>query len=254
MPRIAFACLCAVALAVLPACGSGGQQVAGASAASTGSSSSGSSSTASSSADSATGESSSGADTTPPLETSGTESARASQGGQPSLTVASLPIGANADEKCLTISFEGAASEVPAGMRLVVTGIAFKPKVVQFGGSGCAGETPVCRVGLALTESGSDQCLASIKSDAGAAGTQVEVQVAATVDCTGGQVPACVRFKEKIESDANNQGIATFEVSEPDEPETTPTDEAPSPSESQPADSSDSSESSDSGTTTPSSS
>jgi len=228
MQRIVFACLCAAVLAVLPACSSAGQGVAGASAASTGSTS----------ADSATNESSSGSgstssDAAPPAETSGTESARPPQGGQGSLTVASLPIGANADgDGCMTISFEGAASEVPAGMRLVVTDIEFKPQVVQFGGPACPQETPVCRPGLVLTETGNDQCFASITMGGAAVGTSVQVQVKANVDCTGGQVAACTQFKEKIDSDEKSNGIATFEVPEPNQPETTPTDQSPSPSES----------------------
>jgi hypothetical protein len=233
MRRITFACLCAAALAVLPACGSAGQEVAGASAASTGSSST----------ESATSESSSESDTTPPAETSGTESARRSQSEQASLTVASLPIGANAGEGCLTIRFLQAASEVPAYLRLVVTRVWFKPEAIAFGGSGCSGRTPVCADGLVLTESGSDECFASITTgDAGAVGTQVQVQVAATVDCAGGQVAACARFKERLESDENSVGIATVSVPEPPQPETSTTVEPPSPSE--PAGSS------DSGTTT----
>src|SRR3954470_9862533 len=104
MRRIAFACLCAAALAVLPACGSSGQEVGGASAASTESSS--------------TGESSSESDTAPAAETGGTEPARPPQNNQGSLEVASLPLGANVDgDGCLTIRFQGAASEVPAYLR-----------------------------------------------------------------------------------------------------------------------------------------
>ena len=87
MPRIVCACLCAAALAVLPACGSSGQELPGAAAASTGGSST----------DSATSESSSEPDTAPPPETSGTESARPPQRQQPSVTVASLPIGVDAN-------------------------------------------------------------------------------------------------------------------------------------------------------------
>ena len=230
MPRIAFACLCAAALAVLPACGSAGQEVTAGSAAST----------ESSSTDSATSESSSesdsasASDTTPPPETGGTEAARSPRSEQPSLKVASLPIGANADgDGCLTIRFLRAASEVPAGMRLVVTRVWFEPEVIQFGGSACPQATPVCRPGLVLTETTRDECFASITTGDAAVGSRVEVQVKATVDCVGGQLAACVRFKEKIESDENSEGIATFSVPEPNEPETTPTVEPPSPSESE---------------------
>jgi hypothetical protein len=229
MPRITFAWLCAAALAVLPACGSTGQEVPDASMSSTGSSSADSATSESSSES----ESTSASDTTPPPETSGTESARPPQSEQPSLTVASLPIGANADEGCLTIRFLRAASEVPADMRLVVTRVLFKPEAIEFGGSGCSGMTHVCGDGLVLTESGSDECSASITtSDAGAVGTQVEVQVAATVDCAGGHVAACVRFKERLESDEDSVGIATISVPEPPQPETSPTVEPPSPLES----------------------
>jgi hypothetical protein len=223
MGRIAFACLCAATLAVLPGCGSSGQELAVASASSTGSSST----------DSATKKSSSESDTTPPTETSATEPARRSQSEQGSLTVASLPIGANADEGCLGIRFLRAASEVPADMKLVVTRVRFKPEAIEFGGSGCSGRTPVCSDGLVLTESGSDECFASIRtSDSGAVGTRVEVEVAASVDCAGAQVAACVRFKEKLDSDERSVGAATISVPEPPETETSPTVEPPSPSES----------------------
>ena len=227
MPRIVFACLCAAALTVLPACGSSGQEVAAGSAAST----------ESSSADSATSESSSESDSTsasdtqPPPETSGTESARSRQTEQASLTVASLPIGANADLGCLVIRFLNAASEIPADMRLVVTRIWFKPEAVEFGGSGCAGDHQVCREGLVLTESSSDECFASITAT-GPVGTRVAVQVAASVDCVGGRVAACLQFKARLQSDENGVGIATFSVPEPPEAETSPSVEPPSPSDS----------------------
>jgi hypothetical protein len=153
--------------------------------------------------------------------------------------VASLPIGVNADgDGCMTIRFAGAASEVPAGMTLVVTDIVFDPKKVQFGGSACPQATPVCRPGLVLTETSRDECFASITTGDLPVDTQVEVQVNATVDCVGGQVAACVRFKEKVESDQNSD--PTFSVPEPNQPETTPTVEPPSPSESESAGSSDS--------------
>jgi len=147
--------------------------------------------------------------------------------------VASLPLGANVDgDGCLTIRFLGAASEVPAGMSLVVTRVGFDPAAIEFGGSGCSGRTRVCGPGLVLTESGSDECFASVRSDPGAAGSKVEVQVAATVDCIGGQVAACVRYKEEVEGDKGSEDLRTVEVPEPNEPETTPTVQAPSPSES----------------------
>src|SRR4051794_40364547 len=134
MPRVAFALLCAAVLALLPACGSAGQQGAAASAALTGSSSS--------SGDDSTSES----DTAPATETGGTESAGPAQGGQGSLKVASLPLGANVDaEGCLSIRFQGSASEVPTGMTLVVTGIWFDPEVFTFGGSACPGERSRCQ-------------------------------------------------------------------------------------------------------------
>jgi len=220
MPRIALACLCAAALAVLPACGSSGQEVPGVSAASTGSSFT----------DSA-GQSSSESDTAPPAETSGTESARPPQGKQPSVTVASLPIGVDTDEGCLTIRFERAASEVPAGMRVVVTRIRFKPQVIEFGGSGCSGRTPLCRDGLVLTQGGRDKCFASIRArDADDVGRRVEVLARATVYCAAGQAAACVRYKKSLESDRQKEGVATVSVPEPPEAETSPTTEPPSPS------------------------
>jgi hypothetical protein len=251
MPRIMFACLCAAVLAVLPACGSGGQEVPGPSAASTGSLSADSGTSGSSSGSDSTSVS----DTTPPPETGGTESARPTQGGQGSLITASLPIGANLDgDGCLTINFLDAASTVPADMRLVVTLIKFDPQVFELTGSGCSGSHPVCRVGLVLTESSTDDCLALVRTSPSAVvGTRVRVKVAATVDCTGGQVAACRGYQEKLQSDANSEQLGSVEVPEPTEPETTPTDEAPSPPDSAgPSDSgsdSSSDSSSDSGTT-----
>ena len=228
MPRIGFACLCAVALAVLPACGSGGQQLAGASEASTTGSSSGNPAP-----DSAAGESSSGADTTPPVETGGTESARPTQGGQGSLVTASLPIGANVDgDGCLTIRFLDAASEVPANMRLVLTLVEFDPKVFELVGSGCSGSDPVCTVGLVLTETGTDECMALVKSDAAAVGTRVRVKVTAAVDCTGGQVADCADYQKKLQSDADSEQLGTVEVPQPNQPDTTPADQVPTPSDS----------------------
>jgi len=154
-----------------------------------------------------------------------------------------LPIGANVDgDACLTINFLDSASEVPADMRLVVTGIEFDPKLMVLVGSGCSGSTPVCRVGLVLTESGTDDCLALVKSDAGATGAKVRVKVTATLDCTGGQAAACGRYQEKLQSDADSEQLGIVEVPEPNEPETTPTDQPSPPSESD--------NSSDSGATT----
>jgi hypothetical protein len=117
-------------------------------------------------------------------------------------------------------------------MNLVLTRVRFKPEAIEFGGSGCSGGTPLCSEGLVLTESGSDECFASITSDAGAVGTQVEVQVGASVDCTGGQLASCLRFKERLESDEDSVGIATISVPEPPQPETSTTVEPPSSSES----------------------
>ena len=236
MPRTTFAFVCAAVLAVLAACGSSGQQLAGASSAAT----------ASSSTDSATSESSSGSDTSPPAETGGTESARPTQGGQGSLITASLPIGTNLDDAgCLTINFLDTASTVPADMKLVVNRIEFDPEVLALTGSGCPGNAPVCRVGLVLTESSTDSCLALVKTAAGAVGTRVRVKVAATVDCTGGQVAACRGYQEKLQSDADTEQLGSVEVPEPTQPDTTPTVEPPPPS--------DSATPSDSGTTTSSS-
>jgi hypothetical protein len=231
MPRITFAFLCAAVLAVLPACGSAGQEVAGASAASTGSSA----------ADSVAGQSSpesestSQSDTTPPPETGGTESARPTQGGQGSLITASLPIGANLDgDGCLTINFLDAASEVPADVRLVVTAIDFDPaNAFEFVGSGCSSgsNTPVCRVGLVQTESSTDQCLALVKNRSAAVNDHVDVVVTARVECTGGQAAACAQYKEKLDNDKKTDS-GSFQVPEPNQPETTPTDQPPPPSES----------------------
>ncbi len=221
MPRITFAFVCAAVLAVLAACGSSGQELAGASAA------------ANSSTDSATSESSSGSDTSPPAETGGTESARPTQGGQGSLITASLPIGTNLDDAgCLTINFLDAASTVPPDMKLVVNRIEFDPEVLALTGSGCPGNHPVCRVGLVLTESSTDSCLALVQAAAGAAGTSVRVKVAATLDCTGGQVAACRSYQEKLQSDANTEQLGSVEVPQPIQPDVTPTSEPPSPSES----------------------
>jgi len=145
--------------------------------------------------------------------------------------VASLPLGANVDgDGCLTIRFLGAASEVPGFLRLVVTRVSFDPQVIAFGGSGCSGRTRVCGAGLVLTETGDDECFASVRSDPGAVGTKVKVQVAATVDCTGGRAADCARYKEQVDSDKSSEDLGSVEVPEPNEPETTPTDEAPSTS------------------------
>ena len=103
----------------------------------------------------------------------------------------------------------------------------------------------MCRVGLVLTESSTDCCLALVKTAAGAAGTRVRVKVTATVDCTGGQVAACPGYQEKLQSDADTEQLGTVEVPEPNEPETTPTR---APATVGPSDSS-----SDSGATTSSS-
>jgi hypothetical protein len=128
-------------------------------------------------------------------------------------------------------------------MSLVVTDITFDPDDVKFGGSACPQETPVCRPGLVLTETGSDECFASITMGGVAVGTKVKVQVKATVDCTGGQVPACVAYQQKL---ASEQGGTDFPVPQPNEPDTTPADQAPPSSDSvSPSDSS-----SDSGATT----
>ncbi len=238
MPRIVFAVLCTAVLAVLPACGSAGQEVAGASAAATGSSSLDSAAGESSSAPDSTSDS----DTTPPLETGGTESVRPPQGGQGAVLTAGLPIGANVDDGwCLTINFLDSASDVPADMRLVVTGIEFDPALLELAGSDCSGSTPVCRVGLVLTESGTDGCLALVKSAGGAAGARVRVKVTATVDCTGGQVAACALYQQKLQSDADTEQSGSVEVPQPNEPETA-TEQSPPPP---PSDSS-----SDSGATT----
>jgi len=147
------------------------------------------------------------------------------------VTVASLPIGVDADEGCLTVRFERAASEVPAGMRVVVTRIRFKPQRIESGGSGCSGRTPLCRDGLVLTQSARDRCFASIRArDADDVGTRVEVQATATVHCPGGQAAACVRYKKRLEGDRQKEGVATVVVPEPPEAETRRTIEPPSPS------------------------
>jgi hypothetical protein len=123
------------------------------------------------------------------------------------------------------------ASEVPEGMRVVVTRIRFKPQRIEFGGSGCSGRTPLCRDALVLTQSGRDRCFASIRArDADDVGTRVEVQATGTVNCAGGQAVACVRYKKRLESDRQKEGVATVSVPEPPEAETRPTTEPPSPS------------------------
>ena len=89
----------------------------------------------------------------------------------------------------------------------------FDPEAIEIGGSGCSGETPSCLDGLNLTESTSDECFAAIRTaDPGAVGDQVEVEVAATVDCPRGSLPACTAFKEKLDSDEQSVGVAHIVV------------------------------------------
>ena len=89
----------------------------------------------------------------------------------------------------------------------------------------------MCRVGLVQTESSTDQCLALVKNRSAAVNDHVDVVVTARVECTGGQAAACAQYKEKLDNDKKTDS-GSFQVPEPNEPETTPTDQPSPPSES----------------------
>src|SRR4051812_16146501 len=165
MPRTTLARLCAVTLAVfvaLTACGPGSQSPVAATAPTGDAGASTSVDTSSEQASPAGSYDAS--DAPPPAETGGTEQAGPTGGAEPSLSVASLPIGANAYQGCLTVRFIGSASEIPAGLGLLVTGVTFDPPTLAISGPGCPGERVSCLGGLTLTESSSNECFLPVGS------------------------------------------------------------------------------------------
>lgn len=199
MPKIRCAWICVAALGVVTACtsasGGGSTPPVAASGVPTGSA-------AASSADLAS---------SPPPETSGTEPAGPAAGSDPALTVASLPIGVNADgEGCVTIRFLRSASEVPAGLRLVVTGVLFDPPP-RTGGSGCAGSRVWCLDRPVLTDSTGDECFVRVVGSPDG-DTMTKVQVTAMVDCPAGRQEDCRAFEQQLTDDAVSEGPTTVTV------------------------------------------
>src|SRR4051812_14661753 len=205
MRRIWVTCLCAAVLAALPGCGSGPSGLV------SGTSTDGATSTGGSSP---TTEAFSTTNTSPPPETGGTEAPRTDQSSKPAIEVAGLPIGVNSDGYCVDVRLLRSASEVPPGMRLVVTGVSVDPFGV--GGDGCSGQSGAPCLGLALTESSTDECVVPVTPPPGTPSADgVPVTVAASVDCPSGQDAACRAFRDRLDVDAKDQS-ATTDISPPD--------------------------------------
>ena len=110
----------------------------------------------------------------------------------------------------MTVRFVGSASEVPAGLRLVVTGISFDPAVTM-GGNGCGGSRIWCLDGPVLTESSSDECFVRVVGSPDG-DTTATVQVAARVDCPPGRRADCLAFEQRLVADGQSVGPRTVVV------------------------------------------
>jgi hypothetical protein len=253
MTKVPIVFVSAAVVALVAACGAGSPE-AQSPVAATSSIGSGTSSTTGDGSDAgsdAGASSSSESDAAPPTEDSGgTEAARPAQGA-PSLDLAGLPIGVNADGGCLTVRLLSSASEVPPGMGLRITGVSFTPRAIEVGSAGCTGHDAAC-LGLTLTESSTDECVVPIESAGGAApGELVSVSIQASIDCPPGQTPACLAYKEKVREDFREQEPVTVGV--PDSASGS-TDSSDAPSDSSDSSSDASSDSSAGGQSPPDSS
>lgn len=212
MPRITFAFLCAAALAV-SACGP--TSTAQGQVAATGGITESTSTDSSTSADAPATDSSPASEAPPPPETSGTESAGPVQSGEPSISVAGLPIGnGGVDGNCLSVQFLHASTHAPDGVRLVVTDILFKPALVHTGGSDCSGSgNPACLEKFVPTPD-QDVCDVAIQPVGEPdPAKSVEVSAVATVDCPPGRQQTCLDYRSTLENDHQ-----TFRIDVPERP------------------------------------
>lgn len=215
MSKLSVICLSAAALATVAGCGRGSPVTQDPVA-------------ATSSINSGAAGASTQADT-PPAETSGgTEPPRATREPPPAVEVASLPIGTNRDGNCLSVRLLSGASEVPAGLRLVITAVTFQPGAIELSGSGCSGGQTSC-LGLVLTESSDDECSVPIRATGLPSGSDgVEVVVAARVECPAGQGAACNDYKHTLEKDQRSEGSASVDVPQVETDEDGETSSSPS--------------------------
>lgn len=163
--------------------------------------------------------------TTPPPETSGAESTASRQPSQPSVEVASLPIGGGTDDddpavdQCIDVSYLG-SEPIPAGVRIAVTGVSFDPPSFRLGGGGCSGRgTPCTANGFAFTETNENsddgRCVVEIHATGPTPADGGNLVLKGQLLCPAGQEAPCQRFANAVRA-AQRENPQTIRVDAPD--------------------------------------
>ena len=124
----------------------------------------------------------------PAVEGSGPESPPPRKDGGPSITVASLPVGGNADQdpenplqQCASVNW--LLGSLPSGVVVRLGDVSFDPSgIFQQGGSGCGSNQPVCHAGTTWTKDGSSCSLPVTQLDESSA-ADVTLLVPGKISC-----------------------------------------------------------------------
>ncbi|HEU5271896.1 MAG TPA: hypothetical protein VFU36_18385 [Jatrophihabitans sp.] len=153
-------------------------------------------------------------DSSPAAEGSGPESPQPAQGGGPSITVASLPVGGdgghdsndpNPAQQCGSVNW--LLGPLPADVVVELGDISFDPSgIFSLGGSGCPSDQPTCQSGTHWTTDNSGCGVPVIQGDPNADST-VSIVVAGTVHCAS--QAECDQLAEQLKSGSGTQATIT---------------------------------------------
>ena len=148
----------------------------------------------------------------PAAEGSGPESPQPAQGGGPSITVASLPVGGagtpdpnNPDQQCGSVNW--LLGSLPSDVVIELGDISLNPDgIFRLGGSGCPSDQPICGSATRWTTGSSGCGVPVIQLDPNSDATAT-IEVAGTVHCAS--QAECDQLAEQLKGASGSQATVT---------------------------------------------
>lgn len=172
-------------------------------------------------------------DSSPAAEGSGPESPQPAQGGGPSITVASLPVGGigtqdpnNPDQQCGSVNW--VLGPLPTDVVVELGDISFDPSgIFSLGGSGCPSDQPICGSATRWTTDSSGCVVPVVQVDPNS-GSTVSIVVAGTVHCAS--QAECDQVGEQLKNASGSRATVTAvpHGSSSDSSSESPSSESPS--------------------------